>query len=118
MSKLIVAGPKMHKIAEFPVKVKYRQLENVPEYIPVEFEIFVDGEYYKALPLESFEKRMLANLPNELKFQTKNGQIENCKKESQEVIEEIVRKLFEMNVVETPSKTTKGTDTNRGVFQC
>jgi hypothetical protein len=100
MSKLIVIAAEMHKIAEITIDIKYRRPGNVIGYIPVQFEIFLDGEFYKAIPLQNYQTRLLTNLPNALLFQVKNGKICNCTRGTQEVIEELVKKLGTMNVVE------------------
>lgn len=104
MSKLIIVACGMHKIAEFPINVKYRRPGNVVAYLPVEFEVFIDGEYYKAIPLQSTEIRMLANVPKELVFQIKNGNICNYKPETEEIVQAIAAQLAKMNVDEIPGK--------------
>jgi len=97
MSHLIVITAEMYKVAEFTVNVKHRQPENVVEYIPVEFEIFRDGEYYKAIPLQDTQTRILTTLPCELVFEIKDGKIINYTQGKEEVVEDIVNKLVEMN---------------------
>ena len=100
MSNFIIIAAEMHKISEFPIDVKYRQPGNVVEYLPVEFEIFQDGNYFKAIPLPGFETWTLTDLRNEYTFQIKNGKTYNCKKGTEEIIDDIVNKMVQMNVVE------------------
>src|SRR5437764_1273920 len=102
MSKLIIIAADMHKIAEFYINVKYRQPGNVVEYLPVEFEVFKDGDYYRAIPLPRFEVKTLTNLPCEYTFQIKNGKPYKCQKGTEEIVDDIVRKIAHMNVVEIP----------------
>jgi hypothetical protein len=110
MSQLIVITAEMHKIAEFSINVKYRRPGNVVAYIPVEFEVFINGDYYKAVPLQNFETRRLTSLPNCITFQIKNGKVYNDNRGTEDVVKEIVGKLFEMNILELPEKNL--TETN------
>ncbi len=103
MSKLIVIAAEMHKIAENTINVKYRRPGNVIGYIPVTFEIFFDREYYKAVPLQSYQTRLLTNTPNALTFQVEHGKIYNSTRGTQEVVEEIVKQLAQMNILEQES---------------
>src|SRR4051812_22868281 len=73
MSNFIIIAADMHKIAAFSINVKYRQPGNVVEYLPVEFEIYQDGNYFEAIPLPCSKTRTLTNLRNEYTFQLKNG---------------------------------------------
>src|SRR3954452_552212 len=100
MSKLIIFTSDMHKIAEFCINIKYRQPGNVVEYLPVEFEVFIDRGYYKALPLQNSQTKLLVNLPDELIFQIKDGKICNYINGTSEVVEDIVKKLVEIDLVE------------------
>jgi len=102
MSHLIVIAAEMHKIAYLNINVKYRQPGNLVEYIPVEFEVFRDGEIYRAIPLQSIETRILTTLPDELTFEITEDKILNHIPGKEEVVEDIVSKLVEMNVVERP----------------
>jgi len=100
MSTLIVIAAEMHKIANFHVNVKHRHSGNIVEYIPVEFEIFEDGKYLKAIPQQCLQTKALLQLPNELLFAVKEGKIchrESCK---DEITADIVDKLVKMNIVE------------------
>ena len=94
MSNLVVIAREMYKVAQFSIDVKYRRPGNVVEYLPVKFEIFRDGEYYKAIPLQDFQTRILTNLPKALKFEIKEGKILNYSADK-EVVEDIVNKLRE-----------------------
>lgn len=105
MSKLIIITADMHKIAEFCINIQYRQPGNVVEHVPVEFEVFMDGENYRAVPLQNFETSVLTNLPNELIFEIKDGKICNCKKGTEEIVEDIVSKLAEMDLVKITKKS-------------
>jgi ABC-type dipeptide/oligopeptide/nickel transport system ATPase component len=105
MSKLIIITAGMHKIAEFCINIKYRQPGNVVEYLPVEFEVFIDHGYYRAMPLLNSETELLTNLPKELTFEIRGGKICNCTKGTEEILEEIVAKLDEMDVVEMAEKS-------------
>jgi hypothetical protein len=102
MPRLVIITPEMHKIAEFTIKVKYRCPGNVIEYIPVEFEVFKDGEWYKVVPLLDAKTRLLTDLPAELFFQLKNGKITRCSNKQKEVIEDIVCKMNAFDVVDKP----------------
>jgi hypothetical protein len=102
MSNFIIIAADMHKIAEFSIDVKYRLPGNVVEYLPVEFEIFQDRNYFKAIPLPCLETRTLTNLRNEYTFQIKNGKTYNCKNGTGEIIDDIITKMAQMNVVEIP----------------
>jgi hypothetical protein len=102
MPRLVIITPEMHKIAEFTIKVKYRCPGNVIEYTPVEFEVFKDGEWYKAVPLCDVKTRLLTDLPRETFFQIKNGKITECNNVSREVIEDIVCKMIALDVVDKP----------------
>jgi hypothetical protein len=104
MSHIIVIAAQMHKIANIRVAVKFRRPGNVVEYLPVEFQILKDGEYYRALPLQDLQSRLLTNLPRELLFKVKKGIIYNYKAGTETVVQEIVNKLVEMNEVETPQE--------------
>lgn len=104
MSKFIIVTAGMHKIAEFVVNIKYRRPGNVVEYLPVEFEVFIDQGYYRAIPLQSSESKLLTNLPKEMTFEIKDGKICNCNKGPEELVRDIVRKLIEMNLVKMPEK--------------
>ena len=104
MSHLIVLTAEMHKIAYLNINVKYRRPGNVIGYIPVEFEIFRDGEFYKAVPLQSFQTRILTTLPNKLVFKVSDGKVYNFTAGKEEVVEDIVSKLAKMNVVEKLQK--------------
>ncbi len=97
MSNLIVITSEMYKIAYFSINVKYCRPGNVVEYIPVEFEIFRDGIFYKAIPLQT---TILTNLPKELLFQVKKGKVSDFHPGEEEVVEDIVNKLAELNLVE------------------
>ena len=99
MSNLVVIACEMYKVAEFSINVKYRRPGNVVEYLPVKFEIFRDGEYYKAIPLQDFQTRILTNLPKALKFEIKEGKIYNYTTDKEEVVEDIVNKLLERNCI-------------------
>ena len=101
MAHLIVITPEMHKIAQIPVEVKYRRPGNVIEYTSVEFEVFRDREFYKAVPLDDSKVRRITDLPNELLFQIKNGKVILSKPGKEEVIEDIVSELVAINIVET-----------------
>lgn len=105
MSKLIIITAGMHKIAEFCINVKYRRPGNVVEYLPVEFEVFIDHGYYKAMPLQNSETSLLTNLPTELLFEIRGGKICNCKKGTEEIVEEIVSKLVKMDLVKMAEKS-------------
>lgn len=94
----------MHKIAEFSINIKHRRPGNVVQYIPVEFEVFLDGEYYKAIPLQSAQSSLLTNLPNELLFRVEDGKIYNCTRRTEEIVEDIVNQLAERGVIEMPEK--------------
>ena len=98
MSNLVVIAREMYKVAQFSIDVKYRRPGNVVEYLPVKFEIFRDGEYYKAIPLQDFQTRILTNLPKALKFEIKEGKILNYSADK-EVVEDIVNKLLERKCV-------------------
>ena len=101
MSNLIVITAEMHKVAEFSINVKYRRPGNVVEYVPVEFEIFRDKEYFKAIPVETEESKRLTDLPKQVLFQIKNGIAGSFTKNGkEEVVEDIVNKLVELNLVE------------------
>jgi hypothetical protein len=102
MSHLVIITADLHKIADLSINVKYRQPGNVVEYLPVEFEVFKDGNFYKAVPLPGVETRTLTNLLNEYVFQINNGKACNCKQGSEEIIDEIVRKMAQTNIVEVP----------------
>jgi len=102
MSHLIVIAAEMHKIAYLNINVKYRQPGNLVEYIPVEFEVFRDGEIYRAIPLQSIQTRILRALPDELTFEITEDKILNYIPGKEEVVEDIVSQLVEMNVVERP----------------
>jgi hypothetical protein len=102
MSNLIVIAAGMHKIAALPLKVKCCDGGNGGEYIPVEFEIFVQGEYYKALPLHSREARQRTNLPDQLLFQIKNGTVYNDSGGTDKVVEDLVNQLIKMKIAENP----------------
>ena len=104
MSNLIVITPEMYKVAEFPVDVKFRKPGNVVEYVRVEFEIFRDGEYYKAVPLQDSQTKILTTLPCELLFEVKEGKIYNHTEGKEEVVEDVVCKLAELNLVEPLKK--------------
>ena len=104
MSHLIVLTAEMHKIAYLNINVKYRRPGNVIGYIPVEFEIFRDREFYKAVPLQSFQTRILTTLPNKLVFKVSDGKVYNFTAGKEEVVEDIVSKLAKMNVVEKLQK--------------
>ncbi len=110
MSHLIVITAEMHKIAEFFINVKYRRPGNVITYIPIEFEVFINGEFYKAVPLQNFETRMLTSLPNAIMFQIKNGKVYNDNRGTEDIVKEIVGKLGEMNIVEIPLKRFEQTN--------
>ncbi|HLL42617.1 MAG TPA: hypothetical protein VK369_05725 [Segetibacter sp.] len=98
MSNLVVIAREMYKVAQFSIDVKYRRPGNVVEYLPVKFEIFRDGEYYKAIPSQDFQTRILTNLPKALKFEIKEGKILNYSADK-EVVEDIVNKLLERKCV-------------------
>jgi len=105
MSNLIVITAEMHKVADFYLNVKYRCPGNVVKYTSVEFEIFRDGECFKAIPVETDENRRLTDLPKQLLFQIKNGMAYTSSRTgTEEVVEEIVNKLFEMKIVEVVAK--------------
>jgi hypothetical protein len=72
------------------------------EYLPVEFEVFKNGGYYKAIPLPSSEADILANLPCEVIFQIKNGKPCDCRKGTEEIVDNIIRKMGTMNIEEMP----------------
>ena len=99
MSNLVVIAREMHKVAEFSIDVKYRRPGNVVYYLPVKFEIFRDGEYYKAIPLQDFQTRILTNLPKALKFEIKEGKIYNYSTDKEEVVDDIVNKLLERKIL-------------------
>ena len=99
MSNLVVIASEMYKVAEFSIDVKYCRPGNVVEYLPVEFEIFRDGEYYKAIPLQDFQTRILTNLPKALKFEIKEGKIYNYSIDKEEVVDDIVNKLLERKIL-------------------
>lgn len=101
MSKLIIITADMHKVAEFSINVKYRQPGNVVEYFPVEFEVFRDGDYYKAVPLPSVENTRLTEFRKEYPFQIKNGKACNCYTGTEEIVDDIVKKMAQMNIIET-----------------
>lgn len=113
MSNLKVVTAEMHKVADLDIKVKYRRPGNVVGYVPVEFEIFKDGEYFKAIPLATIESKRLTNLPAQLLFQLKNRTIytiDKTGKEKEEVIEDIVNELFDMNIAEVSQKKVEKTE--------
>lgn len=99
MSNLIVITAEMYKVAEFTIHVKFRKPGNIVAHIPVEFEIFRDGEYYKAVPLQDSQIRMLTTLPRELIFEVKDGRVYNATRGKEEVVEDIVNRLLKMNAV-------------------
>ncbi len=105
MSNLIVTTPEMHKITDFKINVKYFRPGNVVAYTPVEFEIFINEENVKAIPLPGTQNQLLINLPNELMFQIKDDKICNCKDSEKEIVEDIVSKLVEMTIVKTLEKS-------------
>ena len=113
MSHLIVLTAEMHKIAYLNINVKYRRPGNVIGYIPVEFEIFRDGEFYKAIPLQSIQTRILTTLPDELVFKISDRRIFNYVPGTEEVIEDIVNELVEVNLVERPQKRFVESFSNR-----
>jgi hypothetical protein len=104
MSQMIVIASPMHKIANIPVNVKYRRPGNVIAYLPVEFEIFKEGEYFRAIPLQDLQNRILTNLPKELLFKVKDGIIYNNPAGTDAVVQDILRQLVSMNEVETPQE--------------
>jgi len=113
MSNFIIIAADMHKIAEFSIDVKYRHPGKGVECLPVEFEIFQDGNYFKAIPLPSFETWTLTNLQNEYTFQIKNCKTYNCKKGAEEIVDDIVTKMVQMNVVEIPWVSTGKMNSNK-----
>jgi hypothetical protein len=116
MSQLIVITAEMHKIAEFFINVKYRRPGNVITYIPIEFEVFINGEYYKAVPLQTTETRMLTSLPCSITFQIKNGKVYNDNRGTEDIVKEIVGKLVEMNIVELSQKRFEETNSKNQAY--
>ena len=104
MSNLIVIAPEMHKIAELAVNVQYRYPGNVVSQIPVEFEIFVVNNYFKAVPLHTHESKQLTDLPDELFFQVKDGVLHIYNAGTTKIIETIVQKLVNCGAFESPQK--------------
>lgn len=100
MSHIEIEACEMHKIGQFFINVKHHPPGNVVEYLPVEFKIFQDGEYYKAIPFRDFDKKIIMDLPSELSFQIKNWKKFNYQHSHEEIIEDIVDKLIYMNLVE------------------
>jgi hypothetical protein len=96
---LTVITPDCHKIAECEVKVKYRRPGNVVEYLPVKFEVFREGECYKAVPLQDTSIRILTNLPRQIFFHLKNGKVVQCSRGQQEIMEELVTQMVSREMI-------------------
>jgi hypothetical protein len=61
------------KIASVTVSVPIHSSGNVIVQKPVELDVFKDDNVYKAIPLLNTDERRLANLPEELHFEIKDG---------------------------------------------
>ncbi|WP_018613845.1 hypothetical protein [Segetibacter koreensis] len=105
MTNLVVITAAMHKVADLFINVKYRCPGNVIKYVPVKFEVFREGEYFKALPVETAESNRLTNLPKQLLFQIDSGKVYTFDKaDKEDVVEDIANNLYKMNIVECPQK--------------
>ncbi len=64
---------KENKITSVTLKVSYKGAGNVVRQQDVSFDIYQEGETYKAVPTLSEAERRIANLPPELRFQYQEG---------------------------------------------
>ncbi len=92
------------KLAGINVKVPFHGPGNVIKYKEVEFDIFkVEGQY-KAVPLCSYQDRVLASLPPELIFTYEQGATTssrgNLKDGNLGVIQEIVEELKKQKAID------------------
>ena len=92
------------KLANVNVSVPFHAPGNVIKYKKVDFEVFkVDG-HYKAVPLCSYQDRVLASLPPELVFDYNNGHVlssrGNQKDGNLHVLSDIVEELKKQKALE------------------
>ncbi|MDQ3844426.1 MAG: hypothetical protein M3342_10490 [Bacteroidota bacterium] len=90
------------KIASVTINVPFRSAGNIIKNRTMEFEVWKENAYYKAIPLCSYQDRVLANLPPELVFEYRDGNASSTrgiKDGNIQVIRDIALQLKATNVV-------------------
>jgi hypothetical protein len=62
-----------NKIASINIFIPYKGPGNIIRQNLVSFDVFLDSDHYKAVPLLNENERRIANLPHELLFAFENG---------------------------------------------
>ncbi|MFL5786424.1 MAG: hypothetical protein ACJ748_00095 [Flavisolibacter sp.] len=90
---------KEEKVGTVNVHVSYRSTGNIIRHKEVSMQVTKDNEnVYKAIPELSLEERRLADVPDELRFEIKNGKgysLRGLKEGNVDLINDIVRQLKE-----------------------
>jgi hypothetical protein len=83
----------------FPIP--YKSAGNIIRQKEVSFDIYKEGDAYKAVPLLNMDERRLANLPHELVFTHSGGKAiseRGIKDGNFHIIEEIAKQLQSQNL--------------------
>lgn len=83
-----------HKAAVIKVPVPFRMPGNVIEQVNIDFEVLVNGNLYRAIPLCSKEDKTKTMLPDYIEFERKGGRTIASNKKYQFIADDIAGGLM------------------------
>ena len=86
--------PGYHKTAVIKVPVPFRMPGNVIEQLFIDFEVLVNGSFYRAIPLCNKQDKIKTMLPDHIDFERRGGRIIAVKNQYKLIADDIISGLI------------------------